>query len=139
MKTKVPVYKIMTPLPIRLNLKDTIHKAAFIMDDMGIRHLPVVNDSKVAGVISYSDILRISELDREKILSENLMTIPAITVKENQTLEDLVPLFTKKKLHAVPVLDFEDKLIGIISTIDIIKFMYDYIQTEKVWEREYQG
>ena len=139
MKTKVPVYKIMTPLPIRLNPKDSIQKAAFIMNDLGIRHLPVVKDSEVIGIISYSDILRINELDREKILSDNLMTTPAITIKESETLEELAPLFTTKKLHAVPVLDYENKLIGIVSTIDIIKFMYDYIQTEKVWEREYQN
>lgn len=129
----------MTPLPIRLNLKDTIKKAEFIMNDLGIRHLPVVNEHKVEGVISYTDIMRVAEVDKDKILAENLMSTPVISIKENESLNDLVPLFTNKRLHAVPVLDYENKLVGIISTIDIIRFMYDYIQTEKVWEREYQS
>lgn len=139
MKTAIPVYKFMTPLPIRLNLTDTIHKAEYIMNDMVIRHLPVVNNEEVVGLISVTDIARVAEVDKKNITCENLMSSPVVTLKETEELDKLVPLFTDKKFHAVPVLDYEDKLIGIISTIDVIKFMYDYIKTEKVWEREYKG
>ncbi len=129
----------MTPLPIRLNLTDTVHKAEYIMNDMGIRHLPVVSGEKVVGLISITDVYRISDVDKKKIICENLMTSPVVTIKETEELDTLVPLFTDQKFHAVPVLDYEDKLIGIISTIDIIRFMFDYIKTEKVWEREYKS
>lgn len=139
MKTSVPVYKIMTALPIRLNLTDTIHKAEYIMNDMHIRHLPVVSNEKVVGLISVTDISRVADVDKKNITCENLMTKPVITIEENDDLDALVVLFTSKKLHAVPVLDCEDKLIGIVSSIDMIKFMHDYIKTEKVWEREYKA
>ncbi len=139
MKSAIPVYKFMTPLPIRLNLSDTIHKAEFIMKDMGIRHLPVVSGEKVVGLISVTDIARVAEMDKKNIPCENLMTVPVVTIKENEFLDDVVPLFTDKKFHAIPVLDIEERLIGILSTIDVIRFMYDYIKNEKVWAREYQN
>lgn len=129
----------MTPLPVRLNLSDTVHKAEYIMNDMGIRHLPVVNNVKVVGLISITDIARVAEVDKKNITCENLMTEPVVTIGETEELEKLVQLFTDKKFHAVPVLDYEDKLVGIVSTIDIIRFMFDYIKTEKVWEREYKS
>ena len=90
MKTEIPVYKFMTPLPVRLNIGDSIRKAEFIMNDMGIRHLPVVNQLKVVGVISYTDVVRVSDIDKDKILAENLMSSPVITIKESQSLNELI-------------------------------------------------
>ena len=139
MKTAIPVYKFMTPLPIRLNLTDTIHKAEYIMNDMCIRHLPVVNNEKVVGLISITDIARVAEVDKTIITCENLMTTPVVSIHETEELENIIPLFTAKKFHAVPVLDYEDKLVGIVSTRDVIKFMFDYIKTENVWNREYKS
>ncbi len=49
------------------------------------------------------------------------MTSPAITVKEDSTLRDIIDLFKEKKINRVPVVDGTGCLIGIVSRGDIIE------------------
>ena len=53
---------------------------------------------------------------------KEIMSKPAISVDENQTLQEVLELLAKHRFSGVPVVDAEDKVIGIISDTDIIRY-----------------
>src|SRR5690606_16436017 len=63
MKKNVPVSTIMTTNVVKLNLKDELTKAKTLFKKYKIRHIPVVTGTKIVGMLSYSDLLRISFAD----------------------------------------------------------------------------
>ena len=63
MKQQVPVSTIMTTSIIKLNITDTLTKAETLFKKNHIRHIPVVNSNKIVGMLSYTDLLRISFAD----------------------------------------------------------------------------
>ena len=63
MKKQVPVSTIMTKNVIKLNLSDDLTKAEMLFKKHRIRHIPVVSDDEVVGMLSYTDLLRLSFAD----------------------------------------------------------------------------
>jgi CBS domain-containing protein len=63
MKQNVPVSIIMAKNIIKLNLSDDLTKAEVLFKKHKIRHIPVVNEYKIVGSLSYTDLLRVSYAD----------------------------------------------------------------------------
>ena len=137
MKQKVPVSTIMTKNVIKLNLKDDLTKAEALFKKNKIRHIPVVNGNRIIGMLSYTDLLRISFVDAiddddevvdatvynlftvEQVMAKNLVTIsPETTIKE------AAEILSSKEFHALPVV-LGDLLVGIVTTTDLIKYLID--------------
>ena len=57
MKEQVPVSSIMTKNIIKLNLTDDLTKAEALFISNKIKHIPVVNDCKIVGILSLNDML----------------------------------------------------------------------------------
>ena len=60
MKQREPISHIMTKDLFKVNLTDTLLKVKDLFDQKRVRHLPVVSNKKLVGIISLTDILRIS-------------------------------------------------------------------------------
>ena len=60
MKKNVPVSTIMTSNVIKLNVTDSLSKAEKLFKEHKIRHIPVMSGNKIIGMLSYTDLLRIS-------------------------------------------------------------------------------
>ncbi len=95
-----------------------------------IHHLPVVSGRKVVGMVSSADILKLDAfrlqtgvLSNEYLARVNvtdLMSKPAITIGPHQSLIDAAYLMASHGIHALPVVDAEQQLLGILTTTDII-------------------
>jgi CBS domain-containing membrane protein len=59
MKENVKVSEIMTKNIVKLNLADELTKAEQLFKKHKIRHIPVVDGNKIAGMLSYTDLLRV--------------------------------------------------------------------------------
>ena len=135
MRNRVPVSTIMTKEVVKLNITDDLTKAEKLFKQHKIRHIPVVNGNKVIGILSYTDLLRISFVDAvdddaeivdatvynlftvEQVMAKNLVTItPETTIKET------AEILSKKEFHALPVCE-GDLLVGIVTTTDLIKYL----------------
>lgn len=137
MKQKVPVSTIMTKNVVKLNLQDDLTKAELLFKRNKIRHIPVVNGNKIIGMLSYTDLLRISFVDAvddtdevidatvynlftvEQVMAKNLVTISPFT-----TIKEAAEILSSKEFHALPVVE-EDMLVGIVTTTDLIKYLID--------------
>ena len=137
MRKGTPISKIMTTKVITLDRKDTLEYAEQIFKTNRIRHIPVVDGDKLLGMLSYTDLLRISFADSinedEGIIDAvvyNLFTIDQVMIKKvvcvssTTTIKEVGELLVTRQFHAVPIVDNE-KLVGIITTTDLINYLLD--------------
>tara|TARA_R110000850_G_scaffold80862_1_gene173492 strand:- start:34605 stop:35030 length:426 start_codon:yes stop_codon:yes gene_type:complete len=134
MKKNVPIETIMTKNVIKLNLKDELTKAETLFKKHNIRHIPVVSGTKIIGMLSYSDLLRISFADAvyedEEIDAvvydmfdiSQVMTKNIVTITKDTTIKKAAEILASKEFHALPVVH-EDHLVGIVTTTDLIKYL----------------
>ena len=137
MKKRTPVSSIMTTSVISLNAKDTLETAESLFKENNIRHIPVLEGSKVIGILSYNDLLRISfadavgedEQDVDTVVYnmftiEQVMTKNLVTVTSTTTIKEVAEILSKREFHALPVVD-NNNLVGIITTTDLINFLLE--------------
>ena len=136
MKKREPISHIMTKTVVTVNQNDDLTKVVEKLKSNSIRHLPVVNGKKVVGIISRTDINRLTfgalfegqEGSDEAILQ--MLTIPQVmtakpkTVSSDTIIRDLADIFSKEEFHALPVVD-NDELKGIVTTTDVIKYFLE--------------
>ena len=134
MKKSETVSSIMTKNLIKLNLNDGLAKAESLFKKNKIKHLPVVKGDKIVGILSYSDLQRISYADATddegKIIEnsvydyftlENVMTHKVICVNTDDSIKHVAEILSREHFHALPVIE-HDKLIGIVTSTDIINY-----------------
>jgi len=137
MKNKVPVSAIMTKKVVKLKLTDDLTKAEQLFKQNKIRHIPVVEGSKIIGMLSYTDLLRISFVDAvdddadevdaavyNMFTIEQVMAKKLVTVTPDTTIKETAEILSKNEFHALPVC-LGDLLVGIVTTTDLIKYLID--------------
>ncbi len=105
--------------PYTIGPHNTIKEAHAIMSEKGISGLLVEDDNKkLCGIITRRDIVF------EKNLNMNvssLMTKDVISAKVGTTIEQAKEILHKNKMEKLPILDEEEKIIGLITGKDILK------------------
>ena len=136
---------------LTISPEDGIEKVAKILVETGISGLQVVNeDGKVVGIITEGDLVYqqkklnipaylnfldiLVPLGREEFLEdlkkmtafkvEDLMTKDVIMVGKKTNITEIATLMVENKINRVPVVDQEQRLLGIITRHDIIKHIY---------------
>ncbi len=130
-----PISEIMSTNIIALNRDDDLETAEILFKRHKIRHIPVVNGEIIIGMLSYSDLLRISFADAvydneeevdtlvynmftiEQVMAKNVVTVPPTA-----TIKDVAKILAKKEFHALPVVD-DGNLVGIVTTTDLINYL----------------
>lgn len=136
MKKREPISKIMTRDVITLTLNDSLFHAEKLFKKHHIRHIPVVEKDKIIGMLSLTDLLRISFVDSYSDVESvdtaiyNMLNVSQIMannpekVSSNSTIKDVAGLLASKEFHALPVVDNE-RLVGIITTTDLLNYLVD--------------
>ena len=144
MKQNVPVAEIMTKELITLTLSNSLYDAEKLFKKHKIRHIPIVEEDKLIGVLSYSDLLKISYADvlddeddfmdvssvvydmysiRQVMAKVVVSALPTATVKE------VTEILAKQSFHSIPIVDQDNMLRGIVTTTDLLKyFLKQYSQ-----------
>jgi CBS domain-containing protein len=125
---------IMTRDPLTVSDQTTIGEALQLLEEHDIRHLPVVRDDAVVGMLSERDLrgLGLALLkhadDPERVRSRltgriaALMSGAVVTVDADADLKDVVDILIEEKIGAVPVVEpGTAHLVGIISYIDVLR------------------
>ncbi|MBU2927570.1 CBS domain-containing protein [Winogradskyella psychrotolerans] len=139
MKNIEPVSTIMSTNIITLKKDDELETAELLFKRYKIRHIPVVKGKIVIGMLSYTDLLRISFADAVdetetniETLVYNMFTIEqvmaknVVTVKSDTTIKEVAVILAQKEFHALPVVD-HGRLVGIVTTTDLIKYMLNHL------------
>ena len=112
-----------------------ILEAQSLMQRLEIRHLPVVDeDNHLVGMITDRDIRSVLPYELAKgegdpkqrdkyahMKVDDAMSTDLLTVSPTHTLQDALLLIEKKKVGAIPVVDDDNKLVGILSVRDLLR------------------
>jgi CBS domain-containing protein len=98
----------------------TLREAARVMGEMNMGSLVIMEDEKVVGIVTSTDILKaIGEgKDPDKITIGEIATKNVITIQADEPLEKAVDIMVKNKIKKLPVM-MNEKLVGIITVSDI--------------------
>lgn len=106
--------------PITVTENKTVGDVLSLMSENKIGGIPVVDDNyKLVGIITNRDLRFIK--DKSKSVKEVMTKQPLITAKGKVSLEDAEQILQEHKIEKLPVIDENEKLIGLITFRDIIK------------------
>ena len=142
MKRLEPVSKIMSKELITLSLSDDLYKAEKLFKKHHIRHIPIVENEHIIGMLSYSDLKRISFLDSyddhenqidnavyEMLSIQQIMIKNVVIVNSTITIKSVAEILSENEFHALPVVE-NDILVGIVTTTDLLKYLLKQYELE---------
>nr|WP_321259756.1 CBS domain-containing protein [uncultured Pseudodesulfovibrio sp.] len=128
----------MTKDVVTISSDRSMMKASKVMKDKSISRVPVVDgDGKIVGIISDRDIKdaspsKATTLDMHELyylLSEikiqDIMTKKPMTIRSDETVEKAAVLMLEGNFGGLPVIDEDDKVVGIITDTDIFKVLVE--------------
>ena len=131
--SKVPTIRdLMAQNPATLDRNETLDIPDAIMNLGRIRHMPVVEDGRVVGILSQRDLFRSALIVAlgfgrkttsaliKTIRVKEVMTKPAITITADAAVSDAARLMIEKKIGCLPVVENE-RLIVLITETDILR------------------
>lgn len=124
---------------LSIHAGEPISKARKLMRDCGLHHLPVVSGKDLVGIISFSDILRVSFGDAfgtdERTVDatldhtmsvDSIMTKNPAVLKRDATVRDAAELLAGGSFHAVPIVEADGRaLAGMVTSTDLIRYLLD--------------
>ena len=124
---------VMTPDPETVLEEASLFEAAALMAELGVRHLPVVDElGKLIGMLSDRDIrsaigdpveaLRGRHEDSESRASD-VMSPDPLRASLDTPVSEIAEMLVDERIGAVPVVDEGDRPVGIISYVDLIRFL----------------
>ena len=132
------VGKRMTKDPKTVSPDDPLSRAAAILREFRFHHLPVVEDGRLVGILSDTDLRNASFAStpveggaagdrpvREAMRSEVWSVTP------DDSVEDALLILTREKFGALPVLS-GDRLVGIITRADLLNAFVDLLDVNGV-------
>ena len=124
---------------IQVGSQESVLSAVRLLSEKRIGCVPVVDDGKVVGIFSERDLLHHVARDGAAALDRrvgDVMTAPAITTDEKTPVIHCLSLMTKRRVRHLPVV-VDDKLIGLVSIGDLVKFRIDSIEADADALRNY--
>jgi len=131
--TMITVREMMSSDLITLSRFNSLSDARNLMDAKQVRHILIVDDEgQLLGLVSHRDILargissqkyaEKEELDKIEsgILLSDIMTTKLISVTANLPIANAAKLIFTKKIGCLPVTDYKNKLVGIITDHDFV-------------------
>ena len=105
---------------ITVSPKDTVESAIQIMQQHSIRHLPVVEDNKLVGLVTESSLRPYLSPEKLRLPLREVMIINPITIDPEASIDEAARLIYKYKIGGLPVIS-QGKLVGIITITDILE------------------
>jgi acetoin utilization protein AcuB len=103
----------------------TVKAAHSLMLKRGIRHLPVVSEGKLAGIVSDRDILlAIGRGARGFVYPPlavgQIMSLAPISAGPNAPVADIAKAMVESKLDAIPIITSQNVLVGLVTSTDLM-------------------
>lgn len=106
-----------------LKLSDRCDKVMQWMDEYRVMHLPVFDGTEYIGLVTEADLLGMDDMDCDLSCFRNSLLKVAIT--GDRPVYDVIKLMDDFKLSMVPVMDDNERLIGVVTYKEVITAMVD--------------
>ncbi len=125
------IQKFMTTVPICINRTDTVAAAHKVMREHDIRHLPVVDEDKLVGIVTQRDLHLIETLrdvDATKVTVDDAMTTNPYTVDPDAELDEVVAEMAEQKYGSAVVVQ-NHKVVGVFTTVDAMRAFSELLKS----------
>ena len=124
----LPINRVMTPNPATVAPDDSVATARALLATDGMHHLPVVANEKLVGIVSSADFLKLYLLDAGGGESgaakvRHIMEKDPVVLDTGANLRDAAMRLSAGGFHALPVVDAERRLEGIVTSGDLLEFV----------------
>jgi acetoin utilization protein AcuB len=104
---------------VSLKTSNTGDDALALMSDFHIRHLPIVNNKQLLGLISEEEIM---EFDTDEPVGSYTLKMHHPYVHDRDHIYDIMRLLNEYRLTVIPVVDKENNYLGVVSLHDLLKY-----------------
>ena len=112
------VQDIMTRRVETVPATESVQAAIDRMRMKRVRHLVVLKDGEIAGILSGGDVRALDPIVERDV--EDVMSAPAVSTKPDATIRQAANLLRGRSIGCLPVMDGE-KLVGIVTTSDLLE------------------
>lgn len=137
MKSLLPrvVSEVMTRDVVTADENDNLLNLLGTLKALRFRHLPVVDDDRLIGLLTERDLLAVSasdllphRSDADRLLGErfhvrDVMVRDVVTASPEMSVRDAGKLLLKQRYGCLPVVDEANKLVGILTSSDFIRMV----------------
>lgn len=124
------IREYMTPAPLTTPPTRSLTAAVRQMRDHRVRHLPVVDEGRVIGLLSQRDVLIIESLpgvNPTEVQVEEAMSRDAFTVRPETPVAEAIETMIAKKIGSAVVCEGE-RVIGVFTTIDALRALHRLLE-----------
>lgn len=125
-KNSKPIAQFMSAAPVCVRIDADLATAVELLGQHDVRHLPVLDGSKLVGVVSERDLAVVEALvpdDWERILVGEAMTPEPYAVSPDTPLCDVARTMADRKYGCALVVDPQGELVGLFSTVDALRIL----------------
>jgi acetoin utilization protein AcuB len=125
------VRAIMTRTVVSAGPTMSVRDAMQLLDDSDIRHLPIVEDARLVGIVSDRD-LRAYERSTELLATPvgEVMRQEPVCMEIGESIAAVIDVMLEYKIGALPVVGEEGELVGIVSYIDVLRHIRPLVSLE---------
>ena len=122
---------LMTPNPMTVTPQASVAEVWDLMRELEIRHVPVVQDGALVGMLSDRDLARLDIAQMLPMPIIKVMSTDVIAVEPESELTEVVELLIEHKVGALPVIEPDSReVVGIVSYIDVLRAVEDRLEEE---------
>ena len=116
---------IMHSPAISVDMKDTIESVEKKLTQYNLNTLPVLKAGQPVGLITRQIVEKAIYHDMDKDITENLMISRFAVASPDDYFKSLIPIVIEEKQKLIPVVDADNRLIGVISRGDLLRVLHN--------------
>ena len=118
---QLKIKDVMTTAVLVGNKKQTMRHIQILMRENQISGIPIVDEGRLVGLVSIDDVITALDKGYIDLLVEERMTKNVVSLQDDMPLSFAISYLNKYRYGRFPVLNKEHELVGILSSIDVIK------------------
>jgi CBS domain-containing membrane protein len=136
MRSTEPLSRVMTAPVVAVDVDARVGEVLRCFEQYDFHHLPVLRSGRVVGILSSADLLKLkfflpanssarTALLDDRFAVERIMRQPPVTARAHTTVCEAAEIMARAGIHALPVVDGQEALVGIVTTTDIMRAALD--------------
>jgi acetoin utilization protein AcuB len=126
---RINIRERMTAGPITIAPGESVAHALKVMQDRGVRHLPVVDEDKLVGIVSERELMIIENMDSvdsAHVLVRDALIAAPFTAAPDEPLGEVARKMAKGRYGSAVILE-DDKVVGVFTTVDALETLADVL------------
>lgn len=130
-KMRLPVEEYTSVNPITATVDTSFLELLKLMKTNGVRHIPILENGKLAGIVSQRDLKVVYAVSRkESFTAKDLMVEDPFVVPNDMCLDEVAMQMSERKIGSAIVEDSEGEIYGIFTSTDALNALIEVLRQQ---------